>query len=918
MASSPLSPVIQYNIITFGYSTYEEACASLNSTVAVYTQAENYPPLAFVTVFYNDPNLIEPYNGGFMNQWYLLEYNGMTWAVQVNTEGLLTNYQYCVTQPTPTETQTSTPTQTPSKTPTQTPTQTSTQTSTPTNTPTYTSTPTSTPPNTPSNTQTPTYTPTPSTTPIGCGVGLTTGPHFYYDCCGNLISGTDIETVVSVDYTKAYDGIVLAYESTSVVCPTPTETPTSTITPTPSITPTFTPSPTTTITPTPTTTLTPTSREVYVRQNDCDVVTLFPLGLICNVVNPSSSTSFDGVVSVLITGGTSPYTIVWDNGQIGQTLTGLVGGNYGVSVVDYYKDYTASTICSIFAASPTPTASQTSTPTPTATPDYANLCFFVDYKTGTINGPLQFVRGGAYNGRPSWQYFNGISTAYLRWNIEQAKWEMQNWTIGQGTLVNYTNTYFPLTGWQSVGNPVQAIVQVTEGTCPQYPPLQATITTDPTTCGNTQPCDGDITITALGGSAPYTYSINNGLSFSSSNIFSQLCEGTYTVVVRDTLGNEFKRDVVVIAEATPALYEISVSTSGVTQVTNNNYTGAWAVEINPPLPIGASVTFDLYVNKLSTVDGPGTGDTLGNTIVYKDGTELTRNNITLNSSTISRPNCDGTYNGLPIQRTQISTAEVYSITMVRGTIVSGTTNSILSITTGAVATNGCATRLEQNINVLAFSPVVSNCKCCNITALKVAGGIPEHILTYTESEPTPDVILPLSYLSEAYSTACGACPARFMSTEVYTYIVKLPTVGMTLYTVKSGDELSSPFNGQNFYYKFTWGGTNSTLYDVVQVDSEGVVISILDCETECGDPIYTYVFCGYGNTANDAFYDAQLNNRTLYSNCNSLSLGTLCSVYTDEQRTPLSGYEYVYMNGLTYEIRPASGIIITISAASQQ
>jgi hypothetical protein len=156
-----------------------------------------------------------------------------------------------------------------------------------------------------------------------------------------------------------------------------------------------------------------------VRENDCDVVTLFPLGVVCNVVNPSSSSSFDGVVSVLITGGTSPYTIVWDNGQIGQTIAGLPGGNYGVSVVDYYQDYTASTICSIFAASPTPTASQTATPTPTVTPDYANLCFFVDYKTGTINGPLQFTRGDAYNGRPSWQYFNGISTTYLRWNIEQ-------------------------------------------------------------------------------------------------------------------------------------------------------------------------------------------------------------------------------------------------------------------------------------------------------------------------------------------------------------------------------------------------------------------------------------------------------------------------------------------------------------------
>jgi hypothetical protein len=903
-----LSPVIQYNIISFGYYTAGEACASLNSTVAVYTQAENYPPMVGM-VFYDNSSLITPYNGGFMNQWYLLEYEGTTWAAQVDTQGILFNYQDCVTQPTPTETTTQTPTQTPSKTPTQTPTQTSTQTSTPSQTPTFTPSPSSTPTNTPSNTQTPTHTPTPSTTPIGCGVGLTTGPYFYTDCCGNLISGTDVESVVTIDYTKAYNGIALAYESTSVSCPTPTETPTQTVTPTPSITPSFTPTPTTTLTPTPTTTLTPTSQEVYVRQNDCDVVTLFPLGLLCNVVNPSSATSFDGVVSVQITGGTSPYTIVWDSGQIGQTMAGLPGGNYGVRVVDYYKDYTASTICSIFAASPTPTASQTATPTPTVTPDYANLCFFVDYKTGTINGPLQFSRGAAYNGRPSWQYFNGISTTYLRWNIEQGKWEMQDWTIGQGTLVNYTNTYFPLTGWESVGNPVQAVITVTEGTCPDYPPLQVTITTDPTTCGNTQPCDGDITITPQGGRAPYTYSINNGQSFSSSNIFSQLCEGTYTVVVKDSVGNLVKRDVIVIAEATPVLYEMTVSTSGVTQVTNNNYTGSWAVEVNPPIPLGASITFDLYVNKLSTVDGPGTGSTLGTTIVYKDGTQLTKDNTTVNSSTVSRPNCDGTYNGLPIEREQVSTAEVYKITMVKGTIVSGITNSILSITAGAVATNGCATRLEQNINVLTFSAVISNCKCCNVTSLKVAGGIPEHILTYTESEPTPDPQYPPSFLSSAYGSVCNACDARLMPTEVYTYRSTSPSLEMVFYNTKQNTVLTNPFNGQDLFYKFTWGGEDPTDFDVVQISSGGVVTNLLDCETNCGSILNSYGGCGYGETIDQAANDAILNNRTLYSNCNSLSFYPLCYVYTDSNRTPLVGFSFVFINGSTYSINQLNGII---------
>ena len=380
-------------------------------------------------------------------------------------------------------------------------------------------------------------------------------------------------------------------------------------------------------------------------------------------------------------------------------------------------------------------------------------------------------------------------------------------------------------------------------------------------------------------------------------------------MVKDSISNILRREVVVIAEATPALYEISVSTSGVTQVTNNNYTGAWAVEINPPLPLGASITFDLYVDKLSTVDGPGTGSTLGTTVVYKDGTQLTKDNTTVNSSTVSRPNCDGTYNDLPIERTQVSTAEVYKITMVKGTIVSGITNSILSITAGAVATNGCATRLEQNINVLAFSPVVSNCKCCNVTALKVAGGIPTHILTYTESEPTPDPQYPPSFLSSAYGSVCNACDARLIATEVYTYRSTSPSLEMVFYTTKQNTVLTNPFNGQDLFYKFTWGGEDPTDFDVVQISSGGVVTNLLDCETNCGSILNSYGGCGYGETIDQAANDAILNNRTLYSNCNSLSFYPLCYVYTDSNRTPLVGFNFVFINGATYSINQLNGII---------
>lgn len=48
--------------------------------------------------------------------------------------------------------------------------------------------------------------------------------------------------------------------------------------------------------------------------------------------------------------------------------------------------------------------------------------------------------------------------------------------------------------------------------------------------------NGQIQIFGLGGIAPYRYSINNGISFQSSNLFTNLGFGTYQLIIKDTLG----------------------------------------------------------------------------------------------------------------------------------------------------------------------------------------------------------------------------------------------------------------------------------------------------------------------------------------------------------------------------------------------
>ncbi len=88
----------------------------------------------------------------------------------------------------------------------------------------------------------------------------------------------------------------------------------------------------------------------YVQSNECDVITIFPMTIECDSINPSTSTSNDGRVSVSITGGTPPYKYIWGgsiSGNISPAVMNLSVGSYPVTVIDYWGDFTATTTCQL-------------------------------------------------------------------------------------------------------------------------------------------------------------------------------------------------------------------------------------------------------------------------------------------------------------------------------------------------------------------------------------------------------------------------------------------------------------------------------------------------------------------------------------------------------------------------------------------
>jgi hypothetical protein len=545
-------------------------------------------------------------------------------------------------------------------------------------------------------TRTPDRTPTP--TPIACGSGYTTGQYYYYDCCGNFQEGNGEETAIIFDYTKPHNGVVKLGAPATTTCatptPTPSTTPTNTVTPTPTLTKTPTPTPTLTQTPT----VTPSNESFTKLVNNCDVITLFPLGVECYGTNPSSATSYDGRLYLKITGGTAPYNITWEGGQKTPFLFNLGGGDYTVTVIDYYGDFTATTTCSMIVPSPTPTQTITPTQTPTASPVYPPLCFNITWLEQT---PVQieFTPNGVVNGKPSWTNGAGYNVV---WNPNQGVWVTSGYTQYGGTLNSQSPTIPPVSGWYSVGSEIPANVSVLGQSCSTAVFLSAQILNSLANCEGV--CNGSILINPIGGTAPYTYSIDNGVTYQTSNIFTNVCGGSYSVVVKDSNGDQYSQVTTVANQSSTTTYSI-----GVQKLTNTGTSGqkqmTWKVNIQPPLPQGAQISFNLQIENDQTILRPGDG-IIDYTNVVKKNTSTQSATPVTTSSTTNRPYCS------PNTQTETIDTSTYNLTMGYNDVVSGTSVSTMEITLPRNI-EGCSTVLRQNVIVSVNNVSISGCICCS-------------------------------------------------------------------------------------------------------------------------------------------------------------------------------------------------------------
>lgn len=510
--------------------------------------------------------------------------------------------------------------------------------------------------------------------------------------------------------------------------PTPTPTNTQTPTPTPTVTPTITPTvtPTITVTPsiTPTISLTPSITPTNFVVNECDPITIFEMGVSCVVLEPSTLESNDGAASLKITGGTPPYKIVWDNGNIAPAIGNLTVGSYGATVVDFFGDFTAKTVCVLTGT--TIPVTPTPTPSPSPIPSGPTFCMTITIQIGEnqIKVSRTFTVDSFVNGKPSWISDNGVYRIYWEPIPTPGTWRVTGSTIPNGVSIINPNPTDPPTNstdWQVLG--VNSyVVKIIDGPCAGTPyGLNPFFLSEPnielftykndTICG----CDGSIVLNAIGGNTPYEYSVDGGVTFKTLPIFDNLCYGIYKVLVKDSLGYTNSSQIELNKPSDPTTYVISlVKTSNISvntgTVTTKNYFSK--VVVTPQLPETATITFDLiHTNKFSSSITETSASIETNTLLESNGTyvDYTYSNITTGTTFNTRDGCQDQTVYLTGE-TQVWEGLTY---MLNDDIVINTTTTL---TKNFV--NGCDSASADD-RFFITNVRIEGCDCCTVQNISV-------------------------------------------------------------------------------------------------------------------------------------------------------------------------------------------------------
>jgi hypothetical protein len=271
---------------------------------------------------------------------------------------------------------------------------------------------------------------------------------------------------------------------------------------------------------------------------------------------------------------------------------------------------------------------------------------------------------------------------------------------------------------------------MTQGICPDYLPLYSAPTVQNQTCPAN--LNGSITLLTNYGVPPYEYSIDNGITYQSSNVFNGLGASTYTIITKDsaTPTNNTLNNTVTISSIQngPINYTIGVTQLSTVNTSPNTQIATWKVEVTPQLSIGTVISFILFTGDYKNYYEPGGGIINGTTVVKKNGSTITPTSTGGPSVLVTGPRAGCS----PYTSGVTTSSKTYKLTIGHGDIISGTSTSSLFINNGVIASNGCATKVEQSLTVNTSSPTINGGICNSVNNDPTTRGISYHNITYTQ------------------------------------------------------------------------------------------------------------------------------------------------------------------------------------------
>jgi len=174
--------------------------------------------------------------------------------------------------------------------------------------------------------------------------------------------------------------------------------------------------------------------------------------------------------------------------------------------------------------------------------------------------------------------------------------------------------------------------------------------------------DGSITVSATG-NGTMQYSIDNGSTFQSSNLFTGLTPGTYDIVVTDITGNSSSQITLAYEQTVTAAFTPSVTAGAAVLIVDftNNSTGASTYNWN----LDGGTAYSTMVNPTYSYDMPGTYTV---TLIASDNAcydtataviTVTGNSAILTTPNVFSPNNDGINDIFIIPSVGIETMEVF-------------------------------------------------------------------------------------------------------------------------------------------------------------------------------------------------------------------------------------------------------------------